>query len=306
MQNTSEFTVCLSPIEFTSNRFFAPPQTQGLYYPPIKKAGSLHYHHSLEIGVCMEGSGIFYIGNRIFPFSAGDISVILPGTVHIAQSNRENPGGWKFLNINLDRFIQENPFGENIAEPFLSGKLKSTMIYKGNEPEILSLCNQILKESEGLTNFYNTALSALSILLLISLSRTKEDGSVFSSHPLDFEEIAPAIFFLLENYSKRIDIDRLCDLCNLSASSFRRKFKTAFHMSPSQYLYNIRIKAAAGLLRTTVLPITDISERVGYETLSSFLRHFGRIMNTSPSGYRKSCLAEEVVSDNNHKNKEIS
>lgn len=67
--------------------------------------------------------------------------------------------------------------------------------------------------------------------------------------------------------------------------------------SPFEYLYHVRIKAAINLLQSTRLPVSEIAERVGYQSLSSFNRHFLRIVGTSPLAYRKQRMTapEEVT-----------
>ena len=59
------------------------------------------------------------------------------------------------------------------------------------------------------------------------------------------------------------------------------------HTSPLEYLYHVRVKAAINLLKTTELPITEVASRVGYQTLSSFNRHFRRIAGASPRDCRR-------------------
>lgn len=51
----------------------------------------LHVHGHAELGLCLKGSGVFFIGERVYPFQKGDVSYIAPGTPHIAQSNDETP-----------------------------------------------------------------------------------------------------------------------------------------------------------------------------------------------------------------------
>jgi AraC-like DNA-binding protein len=44
---------------------------------------------------------------------------------------------------------------------------------------------------------------------------------------------------------------------------------------------------AKELLRTTALPIQDISERTGYQHQMSFIRAFKKTVGTTPGEYRK-------------------
>ena len=65
----------------------------------------MHYHLTTEIGVCLQGSGIFYIGTRVYRYQRGDVSVIAPNVVHIAQSDPESISGWKFLDVDLEKML---------------------------------------------------------------------------------------------------------------------------------------------------------------------------------------------------------
>ena len=52
------------------------------------------------------------------------------------------------------------------------------------------------------------------------------------------------------------------------------------------YLIDLRMKLAKELLRTTTLPLKDISEQVGYYNVSSFIRRFKTHEGITPNSYR--------------------
>ena len=52
--------------------------------PPLEK---LHYHSVPEIGICVSGSGDYYIGDKIYRFKRGDIQIIRPFVPHFATSD---------------------------------------------------------------------------------------------------------------------------------------------------------------------------------------------------------------------------
>lgn len=52
------------------------------------------------------------------------------------------------------------------------------------------------------------------------------------------------------------------------------------------YLTGIRIRMACMLLRGTTLPISEITERVGFEDITHFGRTFRRETGFSPTQYR--------------------
>lgn len=59
------------------------------------------------------------------------------------------------------------------------------------------------------------------------------------------------------------------------------------HISPLDFVNHTRISNACNLLQSTEDSILDISEAVGFHSVSSFNRCFIKIMQMSPREYRK-------------------
>ncbi|HUI72581.1 MAG TPA: AraC family transcriptional regulator [Spirochaetia bacterium] len=93
-------------------------------------------------------------------------------------------------------------------------------------------------------------------------------------------------------YSRRLDIDALCDEAHFSRYHFIRTFRSRLRETPHQYLTRRRIDRARELLATTEMSITDICFDVGFESLGSFSALFHRAVGWSPSVYRARCVEQ--------------
>ena len=82
-------------------------------------------------------------------------------------------------------------------------------------------------------------------------------------------------------------IEHLASLCHWSPTHFRRVFHEIMGVPPLDYLNNTRVSKACGLLRSTEESILNISEMVGFRSVSSLNRYFLKIMRMSPRDYRK-------------------
>lgn len=58
----------------------------------------LHYHVDMEIGLCLGGSGLLYLGNRTIPYHAGDVQIILPYQSHYNVAVGQ-PAEWHFISF---------------------------------------------------------------------------------------------------------------------------------------------------------------------------------------------------------------
>lgn len=74
---------------------------------------------------------------------------------------------------------------------------------------------------------------------------------------------------------------------NLSEVHFRRLFSQTYHMTPKQYIIDIRMQKAKQLLTDSALSITDISEACGFSSVYNFSRAFKEKAGLSPTEYAK-------------------
>ena len=78
----------------------------------------------------------------------------------------------------------------------------------------------------------------------------------------------------------------LARMAKLSPYHFLRAFRGAAGTTPHQYLLASRLRRAARLLLTGVLPVTDVAMEAGFGDLSNFIRTFRRAAGCSPRAFR--------------------
>ena len=88
------------------------------------------------------------------------------------------------------------------------------------------------------------------------------------------------------NYARPLTVDRLAKLAGLSTYYFIRAFRAHAGQTPHQYLRACRIERARELLVTTPLPVTDICDAVGFQSLGSFSSLFRKLTGETPAAYR--------------------
>jgi len=104
-------------------------------------------------------------------------------------------------------------------------------------------------------------------------------------HP--FTRMMPAIDVICQEYRGAIDLDRLAGACHLSLSQFRRSFQRLLGLSPLQFVLNVRLQAAADLLRNSRLNVTEVALQCGFNEANYFARQFHRHIGMTPSQYRR-------------------
>ena len=96
--------------------------------------------------------------------------------------------------------------------------------------------------------------------------------------------------FLMNNYTREIQLEEVAGLVNLNKSSFCRYFKYRTHKTCSQFLNEIRIAHACKLLINGELSISEICYETGYNNISHFNRQFKLITGLTAKAYTNKYL----------------
>lgn len=81
-------------------------------------------------------------------------------------------------------------------------------------------------------------------------------------------------------------VERLAAEAAMSRATLARRFAAVLDDTPMDYLYRLRMRVAATLLKEPEASILDVAERVGYASESAFSSAFHRRFRVWPGAYR--------------------
>ena len=140
--------------------------------------------------------------------------------------------------------------------------------------------------SEGIDPISQIAVRGHLLTLISELLR--ESGATLSEArgqiPEDMREIAT---YVEAHIGKNPSVESLAERVGYSTAHFGKRFKSAFGVTPSEYMNCIRIERACLLLRTTDLSVSLIAEELGFCDASYFSNFFRNKTGLSPNFYRK-------------------
>ena len=93
--------------------------------------------------------------------------------------------------------------------------------------------------------------------------------------------------FIRENYMKDISLDDIANVVYLNPVYFSRFFKLSTGMNVTDYLIEVRMKAAISLLKERQYKIYEISERCGYKSSKYFAKAFKQYTGYTPTEYSR-------------------
>ncbi len=106
-------------------------------------------------------------------------------------------------------------------------------------------------------------------------------GALHDSH------IGKALALMHENAANDWTIQDLADRVGLSRSPFAARFVRLVGESPMAYLTKLRMRKAAGMLRSQPVSMMDVALASGYQSEAAFSKAFRRQFGVPPGRYRR-------------------
>lgn len=88
--------------------------------------------------------------------------------------------------------------------------------------------------------------------------------------------------WIKKNFREPFAVEELAEQQRMSVSLFHRKFKSAVGMGPLQCQKRLRLTEARRLMLDEGKNVTEASVEVGYESLSQFIRDYGKMSGSAP------------------------
>ena len=101
------------------------------------------------------------------------------------------------------------------------------------------------------------------------------------------EYVEKAICIIEKEYCNKITLEYISKAININKFYLTKLFKKYNSEGFYEYLTNFRINKAKELLRTTQIPIYEISESVGFQSVSNFIKTFKQNEEITPLKFRK-------------------
>ena len=101
-------------------------------------------------------------------------------------------------------------------------------------------------------------------------------------------QIQPLLAYIETHlFDPNLNVSQVLRACGVHDHSISLEFKSAVKMPPSAYIQDCRMEVAKRLLRDTAMEVSQISEMLGFASLKTFSRAFGKWAAESPTKYRR-------------------
>ena len=252
-------------------------------------------HEYFELLYVDSGEAVYQIQDRFFTVKQDDLLVISGSQYHRMGEFHRSKVKAAMLYFMPD-LIRTNDFtGENVEYlmPFLVQDSTFPHLVPsetGIPGEVYGLMKRVwagLPTSSALSRLTaKTYLKMILVLLMNHYAGHQGTKEVFYRKRESIERLRPLFEHIDRNYGDSITVDDAASIVCLSKSHFMKFFKRVTGQPFVSYLNHFRIAKAQILLTTTDLPISEVSQNVGFCDQSYFGLVFRLLVHVSPREYR--------------------
>jgi len=109
-------------------------------------------------------------------------------------------------------------------------------------------------------------------------------------HVSDSSLISKALEAIQTNWQSPPDLESLAGKCNMSVSTFQRRWNESMGITPARYALGLKLQEACRLLIETSDSISEVANACGFDDEFYFSRCFRRQFGSPPRNYRKEYL----------------
>jgi AraC-like DNA-binding protein len=261
-----------------------------------------HFHSEVELIHIVEGRGLQFVGDDIRRFSKDDLILIGSSLPHFWRcddmhlKNKQEVYAMATVVHFKDDFWGPGflQLAENAGIKALLHKAERGIVIRGSTKQIIiEKMQQLLSARE-----IDRIILLLQILKEISKS---EDVELLSPpgfqprHLTDSEKIEAVYEYSLENFRKKIYLDEVARVANVSANYFCRYFKSHTRKTYNHFMQEIRVGYASKLLVENRKAVSEVCDECGFSNVSNFYKSFKKITGKSPVAYQRIYLEPTEV-----------
>ena len=223
----------------------------------------------------LEGKGVFIKDDVSYALHAGQGFLITPNTSCIYVADDAEP--WKYVYVTF-RGADDDVLVHN------AGLDENHVIFEFplDEDMIHDLCAMHRAGKKNEARGYDVT----GYFLLVMSRLVKAAKNTVSEHQSAYY-VKKAKKFIEDHYSEPMTVAQIAAHLRFDRTYLYRLFMHCESMSPSDYLREVRLNAAAKMLENDALSIGKVAENAGFGNLSYFYKRFTEKYGVSPKQYRE-------------------
>lgn len=247
-----------------------------------------HRQKCYEISYIVSGAGWFSTNGKRFEVKAGDVFINLPEQIHNGKADPANP--FRFLYMGF--IFNCHPFQEGPFDHIQKMLQKVEIPVMQDQFEIRNPFLQVLDEIYKDDDYYEMMINSYLQQIIIKTYRnfcSNWEHSYTPNQKLEGNQaiIHGVITYIDNNILTINELTQVSRALGYSYSYLSHVFSEETGLTLQAYHSQKRIEKATQMLKAEKLSITNIADRLQYQSIHSFSKAFKKMTGISPAQYQK-------------------
>jgi AraC family cel operon transcriptional repressor len=260
-------------LRFEAHAFGRPYHAARVRIPARARDTELHTHADFHefMGV-VSGSGEHLLTTGVEELHAGDVVLVRPSDRHAVRGSA--PDGLEFVNV---------AFPSSLWHGFLDLTRTAAWSSRGpigfHQPAAIAVFEHALTRFQDSPGPFDLVRFWIDLIGLLAPVDTAVPGVP--------DWLARACTAMRAEQNLRGGVPRLLELAGVSPAHLSRSMRTAYGVTPTAFVTDLRLEHAASLLAATNTSIAGIATRCGFTSQSYFTRTFTAAHDLPPREFRR-------------------
>ncbi|PHV71274.1 AraC family transcriptional regulator [Sporanaerobium hydrogeniformans] len=273
-------------------------ETEGIALERMQRIGKFdmnvkHFHNEYEIFYLLEGKRQFFFDNRAYEIKPGSLILVNENAIHMTRANSDEDIGHDriILYINKQKMKElDNLFPTINLVKFFREQYGVFHLNEEQQTQFMTFYESLKQEFDTKERHSHAMIAMQIIMYFIEFMRKNQAhkiADINSNTSAKYQTIYAVSDYISEHYTESLSLESLASYFFLSKYYLCRSFKEVTGYGINEYIHIHRIQKAKQLLEETKLSVSEISQMLGYESLTHFEKIFKTYMTLSPLKYRK-------------------
>lgn len=228
----------------------------------------------------LHGEGLYVDEEgKEYPLSPGCFVQRIPGVSHTTIVHPQQDWLEFFVVFGAETYETMKQIGIMDARPVLAPGLDDVLLGK---------CAYLLNKMKQSQEYENPFLYVSVLKFVLFNYFIDSQRSFGSEREKEYQKMELAGKMLCENPERKITGQMVANSLDMGYESFRKKFKSLYHISPNAYQLNYRINYAKTLLSDERKTLEEIAVLCGFSDGFAFSKAFKKRCGISPEQFRRS------------------
>ena len=253
-----------------------------------------HYHTEVELIHFKKGEGTQFIGDNIKRFKPGDVVLVgsnLPHYWRFDEAYFEESASLKsdvrvahFSEVFWGSAFLDLPENKSIKTALEKAK-RGIQVTGQAKQKVAEILEQLL-HAEAIQRII-LLMEALSIIGSATQVNLLSSIGFQLSKAAESDRINAIYEYSVKNFKRKIHLEEIAEVANISPNSFCRYFKSRTRKTYSRFLIELRVGHACKLLIENTHCFQHLCYESGFNNFTSFHKYFKMNTGKSPLAYQK-------------------